>query len=330
MNLERVVGDSAGGAVAVERCFVGCSTAFESIKETLDTVAPRKSSVIICGETGTGKEMVARQIHELSPRRNKPFVPVDCTALSGQIFESQLFGHVKGAFTGALNDTLGFFRVADGGTLFLDEIGELDLELQAKLLRVLQESCVVPVGSTKPHPIDVRVICATNRDLKEMVRQNKFRLDLYFRLNVVKIEVPPLRERQGDVQILAEHFIEKQANLYGEEIKTLSVETRNILLDYNWPGNVRELANIIEHAYISSKTTEIHSSALPDDILSGDELFDTDKTVFMSFAELKKKLVVRALKTTNGKKMAAAKLLEIDHRKLARLVDEFDIIPTWK
>ena len=310
--------------------FIGRSVAFNSITETLNTVASRKSSVIISGETGTGKEIVARQIHAMSPRRDKIFVPVDCTALSGHIFESQLFGHCKGAFTGAINETLGFFRAADGGTIFLDEIGELELDLQAKLLRVLQESAVSPVGSTKTYPIDVRVICATNRDLKEMVRNEKFRLDLYFRLNVVKIEVPPLRERKEDILILANHFIEKQANLYKEKVKTLSEETKEILQNYRWPGNVRELANIMEYAYITSKTNEIKPSSLPVDILSGDALLSIKEDSFMSFDELKKKLVIRALDATNGKKMAAAKLLKIDHRQLSRLVDELGLKKTWK
>ncbi len=167
------------GAVSVRR-FVGTSHAFQSILETIDIVAHRESSIIITGETGTGKEMVARQIHSKSSHADKVFVPVDCTALSGHIFESQLFGHTKGSFTGAINDTLGFFRAANGGTIFLDEIGEIEVELQAKLLRVLQESSVTPVGSTKPFPINVRVICATNRDLKQMVREGTFRADLYF------------------------------------------------------------------------------------------------------------------------------------------------------
>ena len=162
----------------------------------------RECSVVITGETGTGKEMVARKIHRCSNRSQNVFVPVDCTSLTGQLFESQLFGHVKGAFTGAISDSLGFFRAADKGTIFLDEIGEVPLDLQAKLLRVLQESCVTPVGSTKSCPIKVRVLCATNRDLREMVRQHTFRQDLYYRLNVVTLQIPPLRDRQDDVLLL--------------------------------------------------------------------------------------------------------------------------------
>jgi len=309
---------------------VGKSFAFESVMETVQMVAPRNCSVIINGETGTGKEMVARQIHAESRRADRVFVPVDCTALCGQIFESQLFGHTKGAFTGAVNDTLGFFRAADGGTLFLDEIGEIDLELQAKLLRVLQESRVTPIGSTVSHPVDVRVVCATNRDLKEMVRQGTFRADLYFRLNVFRIELPALRHRKEDVALLADHFLQKQAQLYQEAPKHLTADSLEILSGYHWPGNVRELANAMEYAFIASPTGAIEPSSLPVDILEGDLLLDSQEDEFMSFEEIQKRMVVRALKKTNGRKMAAARLLKIDHRKLSRLVDEFGLTATWR
>ncbi len=317
------------GAVSVRR-FVGTSHAFQSILETIDIVAHRESSIIITGETGTGKEMVARQIHSKSSHADKVFVPVDCTALSGHIFESQLFGHTKGSFTGAINDTLGFFRAANGGTIFLDEIGEIEVELQAKLLRVLQESSVTPVGSTKPFPINVRVICATNRDLKQMVREGTFRADLYFRLNVIKIEIPTLKDRKEDISILAEYFLQKQAKLYREDQKTLSRNALDVLESYDWPGNVRQLANAMEYAYITSKSNIIDVTALPIDIVAGDLILAEQDKVFMSFEQLKKKMVIQALQKTNGKKMAAAKLLKIDHRKLSRLVEKFDLSPTWK
>lgn len=310
--------------------FVGKSSVFNSIIKSIKMVAPRKSSVVIFGETGTGKEMVARQIHAWSNRSKKIFVPVDCASLSGHIFESQLFGHVKGAFTGAIRDTLGFFRAADGGTIFLDEIGEIGLELQGKLLRVLQQCHVTPVGSTKSYPANVRVICATNRDLKEMVHAGNFRADLYFRLNVVRMEVPPLKERKKDIPILCEHFIGKQAQLYGEPIKLFSNETIEILKNYSWPGNIRELSNVIEYAYINSVGNVIEADSLPADILSGDLVLPTSDDKFMSFEELEKRLVVRALKTTGGRKMEAARLLKIDHRKLGRLVERFNLKPTWR
>ncbi len=312
------------------RNFIGRSEAFNSIRKTIDVVAPRLSPVIINGQTGTGKEMVARQIHLNSSRSDKVFIPVDCTALNGQIFESQLFGHAKGAFTGAFTDTLGFFRAADTGTIFLDEIGEIELEMQAKLLRVLQESAVTPVGSTKSHPVDVRVICATNRNLKQMVREGTFRADLYFRLNVIKIEVPPLQDRHTDIILLAEHFLQKQADLYQEPMKKLSESAREILMQYPWPGNVRELANVMEHAYIVSKSDVIETDDLPLDIVIGDTVLPEDNQTFTSFEQLQRRMVVAALEKSKGKKLHAAKILEIDHRKLGKLVDRYNLMPTWK
>jgi two-component system, NtrC family, response regulator AtoC len=308
---------------------VGASFAFQSVLETVRIVSPRNCCVIINGETGTGKEMIARQIHAFSLRANGVFIPVDCTALCGHIFESQLFGHVKGAFTGAVSDTLGFFRAADKGTIFLDEIGEIELDLQAKLLRVLQESRVTPVGSTASHPIDVRVVCATNRDIKQMVQEGTFRSDLYFRLNVFKIELPPLRQRKEDIPVLAHHFLEKQAHLYNEPSKRLSHEALKILHQYHWPGNVRELANAMEYAYIASPAQMIDASSLPADILAGD-LLAVGSEEFLDFEELQKQMLIRALQKTKGRKMAAARLLKIDHRKLSRMVEEFDLEPTWK
>lgn len=308
---------------------IGQSVAFESVVKTIQTVAPRQCPVIILGETGTGKEMAARQIHLHSRRAHKVFIPVDCTSLAGQLFESQLFGHVKGSFTGATGDTLGFFRAADNGTIFLDEIGELSLELQAKLLRVLQESRVTPLGSTKSYPINVRVVCATNRDLRKMVQAETFRADLYFRLNVVQLELPPLRQRTEDIAILSNHFLEKQAQLYDEPVKTLSKESVKILASYKWPGNVRELANVMEHAYVISDSNVIKPSALPSDILTG-SLLPQAEDDFPSMDDMNKKLVLRALQAVDGKKMAAAKLLKIDHRKLERYIKKYELSPTWK
>lgn len=316
--------------VRVTKNLVGQSQPFEAIMGSIETVAPRHSSVVILGETGAGKEMVARQIHARSDRAGNPFVPVDCSALSGSIFESQLFGHVKGSFTGAVRDTLGFFRAADGGTLFLDEIGEIEPDLQAKLLRVLQESRVTPVGATESVPVNVRVLCATNRDLKQMVREGTFRADLYFRLNVFKIEIPPLRERKNDILILADHFLRQQATLYDEPAKQLAPETSRILLDYDWPGNIRELANVMEHIHIASEQIEIQPHVLPTDVLNRDLELPLEDESFMSFEDLQKRLVVRAMEKTRGRKMAAARLLKIDHRKLDRLVDEFGLQPTWR
>src|SRR5271170_3670408 len=209
--------------------FVGESPSVATLKQTALDLAPRRSTVMILGETGSGKEMLARFIHANSPRVNKPFIPVDCSSLSDTLFESELFGHVKGAFTGATRDSLGFIRAADGGTLFLDEIGELSLQLQSKLLRVLQEKVVVPVGDFRPRPVDIRVITATNRPLDAMVREGTFRQDLFFRLNVVVLKLPPLRERQADIIPLAGHFLRAQAELYGESVKQLAPQTISLL-----------------------------------------------------------------------------------------------------
>ena len=309
----------------------GESPAFQSVLETIRIVAARTCCVIIQGQTGTGKEMAARQIHALSERADKVFIPVDCTALSGTLFESQLFGHVKGAFTGAVCDTLGFFRAADGGTIFLDEIGEMEMDLQAKLLRVLQDGRVTPVGSTVSHPVDVRVLCATHRDLKQMVQKGTFRADLYFRLNVYKIELPPLRERKGDIRNLAEYFLRKQAELYQEPLRRLSEEAAAILEAYHWPGNVRELANAMEHAHIASRNLIIEPSDLPIDILEGDLLTEAEREdAFYPFRQIQKRMVALALKKSRGRKMAAARLLGIDHRKLDRLVAEFGLEAPWK
>ena len=303
---------------------IGTSAVFGSILETINTVASRQCSMIISGETGVGKEMVARQIHLCSDRADKVFVPVDCTTLTGQLFESQLFGHVRGAFTGAVSDTLGFFRAADGGTIFLDEISEIPFDLQAKFLRVLQESSVTPVGSVKSFPIDVRVLCATNQNLKPLVDTGKFRTDLYYRLNVVAVEVPPLRERPEDILGLAEYFLARQAELYKEPYKALTDQTRKLLLDYHWPGNVRELANVIERAYILTDTDLITPAVLPVEILVAAPV-ENGKARLPTLNEAQRKVIIQALETTGGKKMAAARLLGLERRKLNRLLEKLNI-----
>jgi transcriptional regulator with PAS, ATPase and Fis domain len=327
----RGIVNAPGDAMAAARANIvrgefiaGTSTVFGSILETINTVASRQCSMIISGETGVGKEMVARQIHLCSDRADKVFVPVDCTTLTGQLFESQLFGHIRGAFTGAVSDTLGFFRAADSGTIFLDEISEIPFDLQAKLLRVLQESSVTPVGSVKSFPIDVRVLCATNQNLKQLVDGGKFRTDLYYRLNVVAVEVPPLRERPEDVLGLAEHFLARQAELYNEPYKTLTDQTKKLLLDYHWPGNVRELANVMERAYILTDTELITPAALPVEILLAAPV-ENGKARLPTLDEAQRKVIIQALETTGGKKMAAAKILGLERRKLNRLLEKLNI-----
>lgn len=304
---------------------VGDSGTFASLLEMIQSIAHRRSCVTITGETGTGKEMVARKIHASGNRAAKAFVPVDCTTLTGQLFESQLFGHVKGAFTGAINDTLGFFRAADGGTIFLDEISEIPLELQAKLLRVLQEGTVTPVGSTQSHTINVRVLCATNRDLKKMVDHNEFRADLYYRINVVNLEIPPLRQRTEDILPLARHFLTNIADFYDESVKTLSEKTRRILLGYPWPGNVREMSNAMERCHVLTKGNVIEPSVLPAEILAAAYTGIHADSPLPTLDAAKHKLITEALKITKGQKAAAAKILGIDRRRLNRLIEKLDI-----
>jgi DNA-binding NtrC family response regulator len=304
--------------------FIGKSPAFKSLAEMIKAVAARKCSIIITGETGVGKEMVARQIHYASDRSQKVFVPVDCTTLTGQLFESQLFGHSRGAFTGAVNSTLGFFRAADGGTVFLDEISEIPLELQAKLLRVLQENLVTPLGSTKSYPIDVRVLCSTNCKLHDMVKEGTFRSDLYYRLNVVNLEVPPLRQRKEDILPLTEYFLANQSAFYDEEPKVLSETTKTLLLNYSWPGNVRELANAVERAYVLTTGREIQPSAMPFEIIIADsQLYP--KNEMPTLDEVKRRIITKTLEFTKGKKMAAAKILGIERRSLNRLIEKLNI-----
>src|SRR3954447_6539287 len=237
-----------------------------SLRARIELVAPRSATVLIEGETGAGKEVTARQIHALSPRAAHPFVPVDCTVFSTELMESQLFGHVKGAFTGAVAAALGFVRCADAGTLFLDEIGELPLAVQAKLLRCIQERTVVPVGGVDPIPVDLRIIAATHRDLGAMVRDGQFRQDLYFRLNVVRLTIPPLRDRRQEILSLANHFLQDIAGAYEESIKVLSPAASATLLRYDWPGNIRELRNAIERAFLFCADRTIDVVHLPDEV----------------------------------------------------------------
>ena len=314
---------------APEKCaggtdFIGKSPAFNSILELIKAIAARKCSVVITGETGVGKEMVALQIHNASDRCERVFVPVDCTTLTGQLFESQLFGHVKGAFTGAVDSTLGFFRASDGGTIFLDEISEIPFELQAKLLRVLQESSVTPLGSTKSYPIDVRVLCSTNRNLREMVEEGTFRSDLYYRLNVVNLDVPPLRQRKEDIIPLADYFLTNQADFYSEPPKVLSSTAKKLLLNYCWPGNVRELANAIERAYVLTIGNEIQPAVLPFEIIIA-ESAAYPKHELPTLDEVKRKVITQALEFTKGRKLAAAEILGIERRRLNRLIEKLNI-----
>jgi DNA-binding NtrC family response regulator len=289
-------------------------------------VSGRNSTVLVRGESGVGKELVAQQIHTGSPRGAGPFVAVDCSTLRDTLFESQLFGHVKGAFTGANHPTLGFWRAAEGGTLFLDEVGELASAMQAKLLRALQDRAVIPVGGVDPVPVNVRVIAATHRNLEEMVRRGEFRSDLYFRLKVVRLDVPPLRDRMVDVPALAQHFLTRLSAVYQEPAKTLEPSALEALMAYDWPGNVRELANAIEYAYVLSDRKVLTVADLPDEVrvaCSARPGSQPEQVVPLDVAE--RSLILRALTVTRGNQARAAQLLQIERRRLYRKVHQYGL-----
>jgi two-component system response regulator PilR (NtrC family) len=242
---------------------VGRSEEMNKVYQIISKVADSTSTILVIGESGTGKELVAHAIHDQGPRVRHPFIPVNCGAIPESLMESELFGHIKGAFTGAINNRPGLFREADGGTLFLDEIGELPLSLQVKLLRVLQEREVTPVGSNKGVHVHVRVIAATNRDLEAEVAAGRFRQDLFYRLNVISIDVPPLRDRVGDLPLLISHFLVRFASANGKSPHQLSPQAMRVLLDYHYPGNIRELENIIQHAVTMAEGDTIRSKDFP-------------------------------------------------------------------
>jgi len=305
-----------------EVVLVGQSDAFTAVKEMAAAVAPRQCTVMVLGETGTGKEMIARYLHDCSPRRARPFVPVDCSALADALFESQLFGHVRGAFTGAIRDALGFIRAADGGTLFLDEIGELSLPLQAKLLRVIQERRVVPVGDSRSHPVDVRIVAATHRDLPDMVRRGTFREDLYFRLNVVVLRMPSLRQRRDDVAPLAEHFLRLQADLYDEPCRALSPAAAAVLRSHTWPGNVRELANAMERAHALASGAVIEPGDLPAALTRAASPATASD---LCLEQIERRAILEALRRTRNNKAAASRLLGLNIQRLNRRIERLNI-----
>ena len=251
----------ARGSDAIGR-IVGVSAWADQVRRSIELVAAHQSSVLIMGPSGTGKELIARAIHACSTRVAKPFIPVDCAVTTGTLFASHMFGHVKGSFTGATSSTLGCFRAADSGTIFLDEIGEMELELQAKLLRVLQQRVVVPVGSHQEMPVDVRVLAATNRELSREVEAGRFREDLFYRLNVVAIRTIPLRERPEDIPVLAARYLAELTARHGMPLCTLAQPAIDVLQSYAWPGNVRELENVLERAVMFSSSEEIDPDAL--------------------------------------------------------------------
>jgi transcriptional regulator with PAS, ATPase and Fis domain len=284
-------------------------------------VAPVDSTVLLQGESGTGKELAARAIHQNSSRAEKPFVAINCAALTETLLETELFGHEKGAFTGAIAQKKGQLEIADGGTVFLDEIGELAPALQVKLLRVLQEREFLHVGGTRPIKVNIRVIAATNRDLSQQVRAGSFREDLFYRLNVVSLTMPPLRARPDDIPLLAEHFAQKYGQQCKRRIRGLSAEARALLLAYDWPGNIRELQNAIERAVVLGSSDVILPEDLPDALLEAPAVRDTGLPRYhAAVKDLKKDLIVKAVQQTHGSYTEAAKLLGVHPNYLHRLI----------
>jgi len=300
---------------------IGKSDSIQQIFELIETLGDTDCTVLIEGESGTGKELVARAIHHESARRNRPFVKVNCSAIVEGLFESELFGHVKGAFTGAIKDKTGKFESADGGTIFLDEIGEMPMALQSKLLRVIQDKEFEKVGDTKTVKVDVRVIAATNRDLKDEIKTSNFREDLYYRLCIIPIKMPPLRERKEDIPLLVNHFMEKCSLKISnkQKINEITSAALSALIDYNWPGNIRELENAIEHAYIRSKTNRIENEALPHSI-AGSALKEIGNTIERGVKgeEMEKLQINALLKKYSGNKTRIAKELGLSRTTLWR------------
>jgi two-component system response regulator AtoC len=299
---------------------VGQSPSMVEVYKLVARVAQLDTTVLILGETGTGKELVARAIHYASPRAHGPFVVVDCTALPEALFESELFGHERGAFTGALSARRGLFETAAGGTCFLDEIGELSPALQAKLLRALQEQTIRRVGGNERIPVSVRIVAATNRDLKKRVDEGSYREDLYYRLNVVSIVIPPLRERPEDVPLLAQHFLDKYTRASGKAIKGFARETLARLSEYHWPGNVRELENAVERAVALSSAELIMPDDLPAHVREDPSAPLVVPGTRMTLEEVKRWYVGKVLQEVGGNKVRAAEMLGIDRGTLYRIL----------
>jgi two-component system, NtrC family, response regulator PilR len=312
---------------------IGRSPQMQAVYQMIETVAANASTVLISGESGTGKELVARAVHHLSARADKAFVSVNCGAFTETLLESELFGYVKGAFTGAQNNRKGLFEAADGGTIFLNEIGEMSLQMQVKLLRVLQERRIRRVGGTEEIPVDTRIVAATHRDLEKMVKQGDFREDLYYRVSVIPLELPPLRERRADIRDLVEHFLRKFAAQGGHAPKRCSEEVMRYLEEYDWPGNVRELENTIERAVALEAGEEIQPSRLPERILkyspqkADGGLYFPEQGIDLEryLRELEKSYLLEALRRTGGNQTRAATLLHMTVRSLRHCLDKYEI-----
>ncbi len=306
---------------------VGSSPAMQSLFETLSLVAPSDATVLLLGESGTGKEVVARAIHQNSPRRHRPMVKVSCAALPETLLESELFGHEKGAFTGAVSRKRGRFELAQGGTLLLDEIGEMTPPTQAKLLRVLQEREFEPLGSERTIQVDVRILAATNRDLADEVSQARFREDLYWRLNVVSVTLPPLRERREDIPSLAEHFLKAYAEKNQKMVRAFTPGVMNLFTRYGWPGNVRELENVVERGVVLSRQDRIGLEALPRPLqeLAGPQQESQGIHVGLTLRDMEREMIVQTLRETGGNRTQAASILGISRKTLLNKIKEYGI-----
>jgi two-component system, NtrC family, response regulator AtoC len=308
---------------------IGQSPAFREVLEVAFRVAAYPTTVLLTGESGTGKEAVARAIHRTSPRAEHAFVAINCGAIPENLLESELFGHEKGAFTGAERAREGLFTEADGGTLFLDEIGELPHSLQVKLLRALQERTIRPVGGSREHEVDVRVVAATARDLADDVATNRFREDLYYRVNVVHLNLPPLRTRREDIPLLAQHFLERHSERLAIPAGELDREVMALLVRYTWPGNVRELENVLERALVLSGG-RIEVEHLPPHVRSSTSPFrlpsvGDDLSVKRRLPALERELIARALERTDGNRTRAAELLELSTRAITYKIQEYEL-----
>lgn len=305
----------------------GKSKSMREIFDLLERVAPAQSSVLITGESGTGKEVIARTLHEMSPRANKPFIAVNCTAIPEALLESELFGHAKGSFTGADRRKLGLFEEANGGTLFLDEIGDMAPGLQAKLLRVLQERQIRPVGETKTIDLDVRVIAATHKDLKKAIQEKLFREDLFYRLNVIPVQVPPLRHRKEDIPLLAQTFLEKYAALNQSPVRGFTPLALHLLVERSWPGNVRELENLVERMVVMSRSPQLDEGDVPaTDATPVEDFYGQMTQDLPNLETLERRYIEFVLIKSGGKKDKASQILGINRRTLYRKEREYGFV----
>lgn len=330
------VADNPGDLAAVRRLIIGNSPPMQKLYELIKKVSPTDSTVLVRGESGSGKELVARSIHASSHRSEKPFVAVNCSAFSENLLESELFGHIRGAYTGAVDDRKGLFETAHGGTLFLDEVADMSLTTQVKILRVLEERRLVPVGGSHEIAVDVRIIAATNRDLEEDIRQQHFREDLFYRLNVIPLYLPPLRERLDDIPLLAGHFIARYGEAIGRDVRNLTPDAQEQLMSYSWPGNVRELENVIQRHVALSDGTMIEHLDLPgdlepSDVVSGNVSLDEFSVPEDGFVldevmeEIERRFLANALEQTGGNLTQAAKILGMSYRSIRYKVKKLKV-----